>query len=278
MKQKNYVGGQAVIEGVMMKNGSKIVTAVRDENGKIKTEKIKMPCSESHIPFIRGLVNLYVMLSIGYKSLNFSASVFSEEEESGNGFWMAIGLVFSLILAIFLFKFIPLGTASLFQGWFPLGNIWFNIIDGFVKILIFVLYVYFISLFKDIRRVFEYHGAEHKTVACYEAGEKLTVSNVKKYSTLHKRCGTTFIFFVLFVSIIVYIFIPTTYSFWMKLLLRLILLPVIAAISYEILRLGAKYKIFGFLASPGLWIQKITTREPDDKQIEVAIRALKSVL
>ena len=154
----------------------------------------------------------------------------------------------------------------------------FNIVDGVIKILIFVLYVYVISLMPDIKRIFQYHGAEHKTVACYEAGEKLTISNVQKYSTLHKRCGTTFIFFVLFVSILVYIFIPASYSFWMKFGLRLLLLPVIVAISYEILRLEAQYKIFGFLAYPGLLIQKITTHEPDNKQIEVAIKAMKSVL
>lgn len=278
MKNKNYIGGQAVIEGVMMKNSENIVVAVRDEKGNIKTKKIKMPFSESKTPFVRGIVNLFFMLSIGYKSLEFSASVFSKEEKKSSGFWLIASFVIAVIFAILLFKFIPLSIASFSAKLFSLNNFCFNLVDGIIKILIFVLYVYLISLFPDIKRVFEYHGAEHKTVACYEAGKKLDIENVKKFSTLHKRCGTTFIFFVLFISILIYVFIPADYSFWSKLGLRLLLLPVIVSISYEVLRIGARYKLFGFLAYPGLLVQKITTREPDNKQILVAIKALKSVL
>jgi uncharacterized protein YqhQ len=283
MASESYVGGQAVIEGVMMKNKDKVVVAVREDTGKIITKEIKPKYKESKIPFVRGMINLVSMMSLGYNALEFSASVFNKEHEKTEKDWkysvaMFFSLGFAIIMAIFLFKFLPLSTASLALKFLKLSNFWFNIVDGLMKIFIFVAYVYLISLMPDIRRVFEYHGAEHKAVACYEAKEKLTVENVKKYSTLHKRCGTTFIFFVLFVSIIVYVFIPFDYSFWAKLGLRLLLLPVIVSISYEILRLGARYKFASFLAYPGLAIQKITTREPDDKQIEVAITALKKVL
>lgn len=275
--EKSYVGGQAVIEGVMMKAQDKIAVAVRDPKGSIKIKKLKPAFSESKIPFIRGIVNLVFMLYIGYKSLEYSSSIQTGEKESSS-FAIVISVLIAIVFAVLLFKFIPLAIASLLTSKFSLNNFVFNLIDGFSKILIFVLYVYLISLFSDIKRVFQYHGAEHKAVACYEHGKKLTVENVRKFSTLHKRCGTTFIFLVLFVSIFVYVFIPADYSFWAKLGLRLLLLPVIASLSYEILRLGARFNFLSFLTYPGLLIQKITTREPDNAQILVAIKALKAVL
>ena len=158
-----------------------------------------------------------------------------------------------------------------------LNNFYFNILEGIVKLGLFLLYLYIISFNKEVYRVFQYHGAEHKAVACHEHGKKLTIKETQKFPTAHKRCGTTFIFLVLFVSIIVYMFIPKHYSFLTKLGLRVILLPAIASLSYEVLRLGAKFKFMKIFIMPGLWIQSITTKEPDDKQVEVAIKALKAV-
>ena len=161
---------------------------------------------------------------------------------------------------------------------FNLNNILFNILDGIFKVGLFVLYVYLISFMKDVYRVFQYHGAEHKAVACHENGKPLTVKEVQKFNKEHIRCGTSFIFLVLFISIIVYTIIPKDYSFSLKLSLRILLLPIISSLSYEALRLGAKYNTFEFLSYPGLWIQKITTKKPSGKQVEVAIKAIKAAL
>jgi len=197
---------------------------------------------------------------------------------------IVFSVVFAILFAIVLFKFVPLLIAQYFYKTFDFvaqSNVLFNLIDGITKISLFVIYVLVISVMKDVRTIFEYHGAEHMTVNCYEDGKKLTVANVKKYSTLHPRCGTNFVLIVLILSILVYTVIPKDYSFWLKFGLRVLLLPVIAGISYEILKMCGKHRhsiLMKIVAAPGLAVQYITTREPDDKQLEVGIAALKGVI
>ncbi len=275
---KHYVGGQALIEGVMIKYKDRLGIAVRNTKGKVIVKKEKLRIKDSNIPFIRGIVNLFVILYIGFKSLNYSANISVGKDEEFSVLEMIFSFLFAIIFGLVLFKFVPLGLTYLLDKTFNINNILFNVIDGVLKVLIFVLYVYLISLMKDVYRVFQYHGAEHKAVACHEANKKLTIKEVQKFHKEHIRCGTSFIFLVLLISIIIYTFIPKDYGFWMKFGLRILLLPVVASLSYEILRLGARYRWFSFLSYPGLWIQKITTKEPDDKQVEVAIKALKAAV
>jgi uncharacterized protein YqhQ len=283
-------GGQAVIEGVMMRSTNHVAIAVRKPNNKISVKKEKLKplgerCKVLAWPFIRGVFNLAEMLVLGVKALNYSANESAEEEEEQLSEWhIVLSIVIAFGFAILLFKFVPLLLAQLASDTFPFVKdhyIVFNLIDGLLKILLFVLYVLIISAMKDVNRLFQYHGAEHKAVHCYEAKKKLTIDNVKKYSTLHPRCGTSFILIVLVLSILVYTFIPQSFSFLEKLLLRLALLPVIAGISYEILRLAGKFSdsiIMRIVVWPGMMVERITTREPDRNQIEVAIKALDAVL
>src|SRR3989344_317708 len=232
------VGGQAVIEGVMMRNGDNIAIAVRDPEKKIQVKKLKIHVPEFKIPIVRGMVNLVYMMYIGVKSLNYSSNVVLQEDgKKESPYLSVIILIVGLVLGVGLFKFLPLGIAELIDREFSINNYFYNIIDCVVKIIIFIGYIFLISKMKDIRRVFQYHGAEHKVVNTFESKEELNIENIKKYSTVHRRCGTTFIFLVLFIAIIIYMFIH-----------------------------------------PGLLIQKLTTKEPSDDQIEVAIRALKEVI
>lgn len=279
MIKKYSLGGQALIEGVMILNKEKKTSSIAVRKGKkiiLKNEKLKF--KEPDIPFIRGIVNLFIILYIGIKALNYSTNINLGKDEKISFTEIFFTIIFALVFGLLIFKFLPL----LFTTWFDrlanVNNIIFNIIEGLLKIGIFVLYVYLISLTKDVYRVFQYHGAEHKAVACYEAGKKLIVKNVQKFRKEHKRCGTSFIFLVLLVSVVVYSFIPKDYGFWLKLFLRIILLPVIAGISYEILKLGARHPWFEWVGYPGLWIQKITTKQPDDRMVEVAIKAAKGAL
>lgn len=273
------IGGQALIEGVLMRNKEKISIAVR-KGKKIITKKETIKFKESKTPFIRGITNLISTMYVGMKALNYSANIQIGKKEKENKFLNVITILIAVVFALFLFKFIPLFLTQLIDNKLKFSSVSFNITDGLIKLIILVSYIYIISRMKDIKRVFQYHGAEHKTVNCYESKMPLTIKNVKKFSTVHKRCGTTFIFLVIFTSIIVYIFIPKEYSFSLKLLLRIIFLPIIASISYEILKLSAKYDniITKTITSPGLLIQKLTTNEPDNKQIEVAIKSLKGVI
>ncbi|HLC73748.1 MAG TPA: DUF1385 domain-containing protein [Candidatus Nanoarchaeia archaeon] len=279
-----FVGGQAVIEGVMMRNGDNVAVAVLDPEGKIILKKERYNFLNLKIPFIRGMVSLVEVLYVGLKTLNYSSNIAvggTEEKKKIGVFSMIFSTLFALVLAIGLFKFLPLGAASLIDNYFGISNVIFNLIDGFVKIGLFVIYVYSIGKMSDIKRVFQFHGAEHKTVNAYENKLKLTVLNVKKMSKVHRRCGTTFVFLVLFISIFVYTFIPKDYSFFLKLILRLFLLPFIAGIGYEVLKLGAVYEknwFLNLLITPGLWLQSLTTLEPNEKQIEVAIKSLKAVV
>ncbi|MFH1456289.1 MAG: DUF1385 domain-containing protein [archaeon] len=286
------VGGQAVIEGVMMKAKDTIVTAVRKPTGEIVYQKKKFKSLTKKPvlkwPFIRGIVNLIEMLVIGIKSLNYSTDIAMDEEGTGkheklSWFHILITIVLSLGLALVLFKFVPLlitqllnNNVSLFENRYI-----FNITEGLLKIMILVLYIYVISYFADIKRTFMYHGAEHKAVHCYESGKELIVKNCRKFSTIHPRCGTSFILLVLGISIIVYIFLPLDISIWSKYGLRLLLLPVIAGISYEVLKLSAKHQkniILKLIMAPGLALQRLTTNEPTDDQIEVALFSLKKAL
>jgi len=278
------IGGQAVIEGVMIRNQDLVATAIRNPEGKIVTKKEKIkPISKPlrKVVFIRGIVNLIESLTIGIKTLNYSANIAAgqktEKEKPIKTGYLVISMLVALAVALFIFKFIPLTIAQYFSNHINNNNYLFNIVDGLVKIAIFIGYILFVARMKEMRRVFQYHGAEHKAVNCYEKGEKVTIENCKKYSTVHLRCGTSFVITVLMISIVVYIFIPKELSFGMKLLWRILLLPIIAGISYEILKIGAKHeksKFSRIMASPGRLIQKITTKEPDEKQLEVAITAL----
>jgi len=277
----NDIGGQAVIEGVMFKSKDKIAVAVRNPKKEIvvKNEEFKSLTRRRvlGLPFVRGVIILFETLIVGMKALNYSANVSVEEEDGeGLGFWSVLfTFVFSIGLALFLFKFVPLFLTDVL---FDLENkYWFNLTEGLLKIVILVGYIYVISLMPDVKRVFQYHGAEHKVINAYENKD---LGNVKKYSRIHPRCGTSFIIFVLFLSIIVYMFVPLDYGFWAKLGFRILLLPFIAGIAYELIKLSGKYrksKLLLGLISPGLLLQRMTTREPSEDQIEVALKAFENV-
>lgn len=275
------IGGQAVIEGVLMKNGNKIAIAVRGPDKKIHVKKEKFVGAASKFkpagwPFIRGSVNLVEMLIMGIHALNYSANESIGEKEEKITTWEFVGTtVIALAFAIGLFVLFPLWLTGITKT----EGILFNLIDGLIRIAMFVIYVLLISLMPDVKRLFQYHGAEHKTVTCYEAGQKITLENVKKFTTVHRRCGSTFILIVLFVSILVFSLIVSD-SFWVKMAGRLLLFPVIAGISYELLKLGAKFPnnfVLNIFVYPGLLLQKLTTRQPNKKQLEVAIKAFKAV-
>jgi uncharacterized protein YqhQ len=276
------VGGQAVIEGVLMKNDEKVAIAVRKPDNKITVKKERWKSVSKKVkflgwPFFRGTVNLIEMLVMGIKALNYSANEsMDEEEEKISKTEFAITTLIAVAVAVGLFILLPLYLTKITRT----EGIVFNLIDGLIRVALFVLYIIAISFMKDVRRLFEYHGAEHKTVNCYEAGKKLTPANVKRYTTLHRRCGTTFLLIVLVISILIFSLIVTD-SFWIKFLGRILLLPVIAGIGYELLKLGARFPknfLLNLLVWPGLALQKMTTKEPDKKQIEVAIAAFKAVV
>ena len=273
------VGGQAVIEGVLMKARDKYAVAVRLPNKKIRVQikKIKHLPKILTIPFLRGITTLIQIFIIGIKALTWSANQQEEEEEEKlSDLAIAGTLLLSFLFVIIFFIGIPFFITKLF----PVKNIFFTTIEGVIRLAIFVIYVYVISLMKDIQRVFQYHGAEHMVVHAFEAGKKLTVQNIRKFSTKHPRCGTSFIFIVLIISIIVFSLIFTEHWYY-KLLWRVLLMPVIAGVSYEILKLAGKFRnsiIMKIISAPGLWIQKITTKQPTDQMIKVAITSLNHVL
>ena len=289
MDKKLHIGGQAVMEGVMIKTKKNLVIAVRKPNGKITVKKQRLkPLSEKikflGWPFIRGIVELIEILVIGIKALNYSANeIVGKKEEKITSRELIITLVIAFAFAFLLFKFLPLLiTKFIFnKGMIGSSRTVFNLIDGLFRISIFILYILIISRIKDVKRLFQYHGAEHKAVNCFEAGKKFTVENVKKYSTLHPRCGTSFIIIVLFVAILVFSVIKIDINFWLLLVFRVPLILPIAGISYELLKLSDKFKnnkIINSITKPGLWLQKITTRQPNKKQIEVAIISVKNIL
>ncbi len=302
------VGGQAVIEGVLMRTPSAYAVAVRNPEGEIVVKKEReiswiKKNKFMGLPVFRGFFVLAQALKLGIKALNFSAEIALEEPEekkkksSNSRLSLIFSLIFSILLVVAIFVAIPYFLSShilskaygishknvISSRWFM-----FNVVDGGIRVLFFLGYIFVISLMKDVRRVFEYHGAEHKVVNLWESGKELTVQNAKEYSRFHPRCGTSFLIFVMLVSILVFtIFkIPVdpknSLAYWgSKIFIRVLLLPLIAGISYEFIRLSAKYqknKIFRLFIMPGLWLQKITTREPSEDQLEVSIKSLQEAL
>lgn len=301
------IGGQAVMEGVMMKNGDRYAVAVRkpDKDIEIKVVDYVSVGSRSaffRIPIIRGVVNFVESLVIGVKTLMYSATFFDEEEpedkakadEDKHGrkskekspeqkkreddLTMIGTVAFSLVFAIALFMMLPAFIGELIDRVID-NRILMSVIEGVIRLAIFLGYVVIISLMKDIQRVFMYHGAEHKTINCFEAGVPLTPENVKKYSRYHKRCGTSFLFIVMIISIIVFMFISADTA-WLRLIIRLLLIPVIAGISYEFIMFAGRSdsKIANIMSVPGMWVQRLTTREPDLDMIEVAIKSVEAVI
>jgi uncharacterized protein YqhQ len=301
--EETLVGGQAVVEGVMMRAPHSYCVAVRKPDGSLVTEQQELPrMSEMYpifkYPLIRGVGTLYQAMKLGLKALRFSANVAMEAIEAekaakegrpveapkegkkkGESSNLAItaNLIFSLCFFIFLYKFVPLYAVTALQKWAPAleGRIAFNAADGVIRLLIFLAFLYSVSRMQDIRRVFEYHGAEHKVVFNFESGQPVTVENAQRFTTFHPRCGTSFLLVVMIVSMVVYTFIPFD-TFLMRFVSRIALLPVIAGISYELIRFAAKRRgsVLATLTAPGLWLQRITTKPPSDEQAAVAIRAL----
>ncbi|MGN0150995.1 MAG: DUF1385 domain-containing protein [Wujia sp.] len=305
------IGGQAVIEGVMMKNGSKYAVAVRKPDKEIEVQvKNYKPVSEKHkickAPVIRGVFNFVESMVIGVKTLTYSAEFYEDEEDSSKDSkkqadagqanehtenksekeskkdksddWVMFGTVaFSIVLAVGLFMLLPAWIAGLLDKVID-NHVLLGLLEGFLRLGIFLLYVFAISRMEDIKRTFMYHGAEHKTINCLEHGEDLTVENVMKHSRFHKRCGTSFLFIVMFVSILVFMCI-TAKSMWLRLLLRVLLVPVIAGISYEFIRYAGSHDSWfaDAMSKPGLWIQRLTTIEPEPDMVEVAIRSVEAV-
>jgi len=279
-KDKIHYGGQAVIEGVMIRGKNAVVTAVRRPSGELTTEVQPVSARWSgrvrKIPFIRGFVILLETMVIGIKSLLFSANVAVEEEAEelpSKAIWLMMGS--AAILVILLFFLAPLFLTNLMNQYIP-NTVVFHIIEGLIRIAIFIVYLKVIGFMPDIKRVFTYHGAEHKTVNAYEAGVPMEVEDIKKHSTAHVRCGTSFLFTVLLIAIVIFSFIGRD-ILWLMIVSRVVLIPVIMGIGYEFIYFGARHTdnwIMKVTMAPGLWLQSLTTGEPDDTQIEVAIAAM----
>lgn len=282
MEKRVYYGGQAVIEGVMMRGQKAMVTAVRRSDGEIAAKSQPLSAFYTgwmrHTPLLRGIIVLIEALVLGIRSMLYSANVTLEaegEEVSGWVLWVIV--IASLALGVALFFIVPLFLTRLLN---IESSLVFNLVDGLIRVIIFIIYLRLMSFMPDIKRVFAYHGAEHKTVNAYEAGVPLEIEAVKEYGTAHRRCGTSFLFVVLIISIIVFA-LTGLHAAWLMVLSRIVLIPVIAALSYEVIYFGARYsqyKLFRAILSPGMWLQTLTTREPDDGQLEVALIALKGVM
>jgi len=277
------VGGQAVIEGVMMRGPKLVATAVREPSGKIsvKVDSVKSIGDTYPIlkkPMLRGVVALGESLVLGIKSLSYSAKMAGEEDEQLSDKELVGTILFALVMAVVLFVVIPTSAAKYLHA-ATTSPILLNLMEGALRLAIFLVYIYGISRMKDIKRVFQYHGAEHKTIHAYEAGVPLTVENVQKFSTLHPRCGTAFLLIVMIVSIFVFAFLGWP-DLWLRILSRVILLPVVAGVSYEIIRFAGRTKnpVVHMAILPGLWLQKITTNQPADEMVEVAIQSLEAVI
>lgn len=291
------IGGQAVLEGIMMKNKDTYAVAVRKPNGEIEIdieeyEGILHGNKLKQIPFIRGVFNFIDSLLLGMKALTFSSSFYEDEEpeetktdkafqrifkENAEKVFMGITIAFSLLLAVGIFMILPYFISSLFHVYVRNASL-LAILEGVVRILIFILYVVGISVMKDIRRVYQYHGAEHKCINCIEKGRPLTIQNVMKSSKQHKRCGTSFMLFVMFVSIVLFFFIRVENPA-LRIVIRIALIPVIAGISYEIIKVAGRsnHIIVRIISAPGMWLQRLTTKEPEEAMVEVAIAAVEAV-
>jgi len=315
--EETLVGGQAVLEGVMMRSPHAWAIACRKPSGEVVTmsEPLERP-SEKHKwmawPIVRGVMTLGYAMNLGYRALRFSANVAiedmmqedvqksrmeatapvvaqlqsrvedsrtrSREKAATLSNWLAaVNILISLAFFIFMYKYLPLLAATELKKMNPAlgGRIVFNLIDGGIRLLLFLLFIWGVSLWKDIRRVYQYHGAEHKTVFAFENGDPLNTAAVQKYSTYHPRCGTSFLMTVMLISIGFYMLVPFT-TFWARFASRIALLPVIAGVSYEIIRFAAKHRgsLFALMTAPGLWLQRITTKPPSDEQAQCAIDAL----
>jgi uncharacterized protein YqhQ len=319
--EETLVGGQAVLEGVMMRSPHAWAIACRKPSGEVVTmsQPMERP-SEKHRwmawPILRGVMTLGYAMSLGYRALRFSANVAIEdgmqpenatksvattssgmlakqmeieseksrarEKAATISGWLAAGnVIFSLAFFIFMYKYLPLLAATEFKKYNPAfgGQIAFNLVDGAIRLLLFLLFIWGVSLFPDIRRVYEYHGAEHKTVFAFEDGKPLNSTEVQKYSTYHPRCGTSFLMTVMLISIGFYMLVPFT-TFWARFASRIVLLPIIAGVSYEIIRFAAKHRgsLFALMTAPGMWLQRITTKPPSDQMAECAITALEQAM
>ncbi len=289
-EETTLVGGQAVLEGVMMRSPHAWAIAVRKPSGEITIhcEPIERS-SEKHKwmgwPVVRGVVTLGNAMTLGFRALKFSANAALDEIPAGenekklevSGWVAALNIIFSVGFFIFMYKYLPLLAATELKRVNPLfgQQIIFNLVDGIIRLALFLLFIWGVSLLKDIRRVYEYHGAEHKTVFAFENGDPLNATAVQKYSTFHPRCGTSFLMTVMIISIFVYMLVPVT-TFWARFAVRIAFLPLIAGVSYEIIRFAAKHRgsLFALMTAPGLWMQRITTKPPADNQVECAIVAL----
>ena len=282
MAERVYYGGQALIEGVMMRGRKTLVTSVRRPGGGLVTEVQTLPAIYTgwvrKTPFLRGVIVLIETLVLGIKTLLYSANMALEDgEEEVSGWWVWVMMAVALALAVALFFLVPLFLTRLLN---IESSILFNLVDGLIRVAIFVAYLSAMSLLPDIKRVFAYHGAEHKTVNAYEAGVPLEVAAVRAHSTAHVRCGTSFIFVVLVISILVFALVGL-HTAWLMAISRILLVPVIAAFGYEVIYFGGRHShnpLVRAILTPGLWLQSLTTREPDDSQLEVAVAALKKVM
>ena len=285
------VGGQAVMEGVMMRVPGGYATAVRDPEGNIQIDRHNFKSKTElypylKLPLLRGIIGLFESLKIGYSTLNWSAEISFPEEgfgEKPSRLADVLLTIFSFAIAISLFFIAPIGLTSwLFNK--DQDAFIFNVISGVFRVLFFITYLLLISFMKDVRRLFQYHGAEHKTVYNFESGKELSISNAQQYPTQHPRCGTSFLFIIMIVAILsfaildsVVLYFVSELKLWMRLVLHIPFIPIVAGLGYEVLKLTAKHRkniFFRALAQPGLWLQNITTKQPDDEQVEVAIKAL----
>ena len=298
MDKKHSVGGQAIIEGVMMRGSKGIATAVRKSDGSIVVDvKETVPFTKRNkilgLPILRGFVSLVESMVVGIQTLNYSASFFEDEEESApskfeeffnkifkdkaENVFMGLSMFISMIFAVGIFFIFPTFSANIFKKVNVKNPVVLNLIEGLIRVIIFIIYLALIGKMEDIQRLFQYHGAEHKTIFCYEHDEELIPKNATKYSRFHPRCGTNFMFLVMIVSI--FVFSLTGWkSFTFRIVSRIVLLPVVSGLTYEVIRAMGRSdnKLLQMFAYPGLMLQKLTTREPDDSQLEVAIEALKA--
>ncbi len=299
---RTSIGGQALLEGIMMRGPKQTAMAVRNPQGEIVVENVdderdrKFP-KILKFPIIRGVVNFIQTMLLGYKALMRSAEIagIDEEESEPSKFEKflteklgeklfaivgAIAMVIGVVIAVCLFVFVPTFIVKLFNTYiFNLG-VFTAVAEGLIKIAVFIGYIAAVSLMPDIRKTYEYHGAEHKTIACYESGEQLTVENAKRFARFHPRCGTSFILIVLIISIVLFLAVPASLGVLYRFLLRIVLLPIVVGSAYEIIKLVGKHDnaFTRVISAPGLWLQRLTTKEPDDTQLEVAIKALEAVM
>jgi len=280
------IGGQAVIEGVMMRAGNVWTVAVRNTEKDIvlKRENVRSLPRPLKLPVLRGVVALVQSLSIGIRALLYSAEASGHEEETPSSSSLFFTVLVAFIIGIGLFLLLPLYVTKLLGiafGSINDSSLMFNLVDGVIRVAVFLAYILAINMSREIRRIFEYHGAEHKAVHAYESGETLTPENADKYSTLHPRCGTSFLIIVMLMSILIFSLIPKDWHFAGKFLSRLVLIPLIAGLSYEFIKISSKKMKNPFIrlaAAPGLYLQKLTTGKPSHEQLEVAIKALQEVL